>query len=79
MQQCRPRRVPEKALAAATAPGAAGRGLNLAHACAPARVLSPAGLADVPSAPVTVVLLLEVTLVRHYNFFVKMIKLENIM
>lgn len=71
--------MPEKALAAATAPGAAGRGLNLAHACAPARVLSPAGLADVPSAPVTVVLLLEVTLVRHYNFFVKMIKLENIM
>ena len=71
--------MPEKALAAATAPGAAGRGLNLAHACAPARVLSPAGLADVPSTPVTVVLLLEVTLVRHYNFFVKMIKLENIM
>ena len=72
--------MPEKALAAATAPGAAGRGLNLAHACAPARVLSPAGLADVPSTPVTVVLLLaKVTLVRHYNFFVKMIKLENIM
>ena len=57
----------EKALATATAPGGAVRGSNLAPACSPARVLSQAVPADVPSAPVTVVVMLaRVTLVIHY-------------
>ena len=57
----------EKALFTATAPGGAGRGSNLAPVCSTARVLSRAGLADVPSAPVTVVVMLaRVTLVIHY-------------
>ena len=46
-----------------------GRGSNLAPACSTARVLSRAGLAHVPSAPVTVVLMLAtVTLVVHYLY-----------
>jgi hypothetical protein len=57
----------EKALATATAAGGAVRGSNVARACAPARVLYRSGFAGVPSALVTVALMLaRVILVIHY-------------